>query len=270
MTDYLENLVVHVFGDSAPALARMRNTAEMAGARILTATTIAADGAFAAPAQAAALLIELECESAGEAVVTLLDYAEREAGRGGRRSVVSGPAGLLDLIAARAPHPDVTHLCDAGEEERIAAVAGVCRPEAARLHDSGRSDGASFLEPPIPEAGEAEVDAAFIRTIIRARRLRDRYFGGDLFADPAWDMLLDLMAARLEGAKVPVSSLCLAAAVPATTALRWIKLLTERGLFVRVGDPGDGRRVHIELSEATARALGAHLRHARGMLPAVV
>ena len=66
-------------------------------------------------------------------------------------------------------------------------------------------------------------------------------------------MLLDLMAARLEENRVAVSSLCIAAAVPATTALRWIKALTDRGLFVRVADPQDGRRVFIELS-ATSRA----------------
>ena len=87
------------------------------------------------------------------------------------------------------------------------------------------------------EKDEPGVDAASIRSIIRARRLRDHYFRGGLFADPAWDMLLDLMAARLEKNRVAVSSLCIAAAVPATTALRWIKALTDSGLFVRAADP---------------------------------
>ena len=68
-------------------------------------------------------------------------------------------------------------------------------------------------------------------------------------------MMLDLMAARLEGRQVAVSSLCIAAAVPATTALRWIKSLTEEGLFRRVQDPRDGRRVFIELSNEAAGAL---------------
>ncbi|MGH6633985.1 MAG: hypothetical protein ACREB0_11530 [Sphingopyxis sp.] len=36
--------------------------------------------------------------------------------------------------------------------------------------------------------------------------------------------------------------------------------MTERGLFVRVADPADGRRVFISLSEETARSLGAYLR----------
>ena len=65
---------------------------------------------------------------------------------------------------------------------------------------------------------------------------------------------------RLEKNRVAVSSLCIAAAVPATTALRWIKALTDRGLFVRAADPEDGRRVFIELSDEAARALAAYLR----------
>jgi len=36
-------------------------------------------------------------------------------------------------------------------------------------------------------------------------------------ADPAWDMLLDLTAARAESRAVSVSSLCIAAGVPTTT-----------------------------------------------------
>lgn len=95
--------------------------------------------------------------------------------------------------------------------------------------------------------------------MIRMRRLRDRFFDASLFADPAWDMLLDLMAARLEGVQVAVSSLCIAAAVPPTTALRWIKLMTDNGLFERVSDPVDGRRVFIRLSDNSAEAMTRYL-----------
>ena len=109
-----------------------------------------------------------------------------------------------------------------------------------------------------------------MRSIIRARRLRDQFFRGGLFADPAWDMLLDLFAARLEGTRVAVSSLCIAAAVPATTALRWIKALTDRGLFVRSADPQDGRRVYIALSDEVARSLTAYLRAVQRIAPAAI
>ncbi|WP_246524828.1 MarR family transcriptional regulator [Sphingobium phenoxybenzoativorans] len=100
-----------------------------------------------------------------------------------------------------------------------------------------------------------ELTAGHIRALLRTRRLRDHFLPPDMFADPAWDMLLDLMAARLSGEQVSVSSLCIAAAVPPTTALRWIRQLTDRGIFLRQADPADGRRVFIALSDDAAAAI---------------
>ncbi|MHA6768751.1 winged helix DNA-binding protein [Sphingobium ummariense] len=94
-----------------------------------------------------------------------------------------------------------------------------------------------------------------VRDLLRARRMRADFLPGDLFADPAWDMMLDLLAARLEHERVSVSSLCIAAAVPPTTALRWIRTLTEQGLVERQNDPRDGRRVFISLTEEAAHGL---------------
>jgi DNA-binding MarR family transcriptional regulator len=108
-------------------------------------------------------------------------------------------------------------------------------------------------------AAEASLDPQDIRSLIRVRRLRDRFFQEELFADPAWDILLDLMASRLEGTKVSVSSLCIAAAVPATTALRWIKSMTDDGYLERRADPTDARRVYIHLSDATAQKMAQYL-----------
>ena len=99
----------------------------------------------------------------------------------------------------------------------------------------------------------AQVDAAAmaksIRSLIRYRRARSRYFPPEIFADPAWDILLDLTAARLEGTLVPISSLCIAAGVPTTTALRWIATLVDLGLLSRRSDSADRRRVFVELTE---------------------
>ena len=99
------------------------------------------------------------------------------------------------------------------------------------------------------------LSADTVRNVIRARRLRARFFSEELFADPAWDMLLDLLQAEIAQLRVPVSSLCIAAAVPATTALRWLKTLVSQGLFVRRADPHDGRRVFVELAPEASQAL---------------
>ena len=122
-----------------------------------------------------------------------------------------------------------------------------------------RAPGRDFTQTPrsfVPEEWTRERQRAkAVRRMLRQRRMREQYFPADLFADPAWDMLLDLYAARLERQPVSVSSLCIAAAVPATTALRWIKTMTDAGLFVREADSQDGRRIFIALAEAAFDAL---------------
>ncbi len=131
----------------------------------------------------------------------------------------------------------------------LSAEAGRIAEALARLAERERRD--DVVTP---------IDAALVRRLLRSRRDRDRFFPADIFADPAWDMLLDLTAARLESKVVPVSSLCIAAAVPTTTALRWIRSLTEAGLFERRTDPSDARRTHISLSEQAAAGMIDYLR----------
>ncbi|MCD1591925.1 MarR family transcriptional regulator [Qipengyuania citrea] len=101
-------------------------------------------------------------------------------------------------------------------------------------------------------------EAAVLRRIIKARQARMRHFDADLFADPAWNILLDLAAARAERQQVSVTSLCIAAGVPATTALRWIGQMVDADLLVRVSDPHDRRRAYIALSDNTADALARY------------
>jgi DNA-binding MarR family transcriptional regulator len=137
------------------------------------------------------------------------------------------------------------------EVARISRVLAQLANEDRR--PGGVSDRAIAFSPPPVAPVERQVTAADVRKIIRGRRLRDQYFGDGLFEDPAWDMLLDLYAAELEGAQVSVSSLCIAAAVAPTTALRWIARMTEGGLFERQPDPFDRRRAFLGLS-ADARA----------------
>lgn len=91
--------------------------------------------------------------------------------------------------------------------------------------------------------------------MIAARRARGKYLPNDLFADPVWDMLLELLEAEILPRQVSISFLCRAAAVPETTALRWLKKMEERGLVVRRSDPHDLRRVFVELAPETSQAL---------------
>ncbi|MEO6153555.1 MAG: MarR family transcriptional regulator [Croceibacterium sp.] len=101
-------------------------------------------------------------------------------------------------------------------------------------------------------------DPRLVRRIIRQRQIRARFFDGELFADPAWDMLLDLTAARAEHRRVCVTSLCIASGVPPTTALRWIGQMTCAGLLERVEDESDRRRAFVALSDPAADAMARY------------
>lgn len=141
-------------------------------------------------------------------------------------------------------------------------VANSATPfDAAQSDENGRVKGVrlDFISEPMSSAHLPAIDAGEVRAMLRLRRLRNNYFSSELFADPAWDMLLDLTAAQLEGEKVAVSSLCIAAAVPPTTALRWIKTMCDAKLFERHADPLDGRRIFIGLSAGASTAMLAYL-----------
>lgn len=98
-----------------------------------------------------------------------------------------------------------------------------------------------------------------ILRMMRLRSLRDKFFAPGLFADPCWDILLDVMVHQLAGRTVSTSSVCLAAGVPMTTAMRRLQDLEETGLVRRVPDPEDGRRVLVEITEAAAGRMSRYL-----------
>ena len=194
MIEFSDKPSVLVFADGKAATARACRSAELAGCRVSAVTSIeAAIDRLARQAGVDAVLVEIE-EDGGDALDRLLDMLDEAAGKSGHGSVVSAPVHLLDLVAARAGHNRIVHLCGADEAERVAAVA--------------------------------------------------------------------LASAR--------PSLCIAAAVPPTTALRWIKMLTDVGLLVRVADPHDGRRVYIELAPQTAAGLAAYIKAAQRISPLLV
>jgi DNA-binding MarR family transcriptional regulator len=236
--------------------------------------------------QAAASAVWLELDrDCGSPMDELLARICEEVQDSRYAAVVSAKADLLDPVVARLGDAPVELIVDAEESDRVAALA-VATARAAmahRLSDIASDQNAARLRQLSDEvsriaatlarlsAGPAaaapraiepahnphfpDVSADTVRTVIRARRLRARYFAEELFADPAWDMLLDLLQAEISHLRVPVSSLCIAAAVPATTALRWLKSMVSQGLFIRRADPHDGRRVFVELAPETSHAL---------------
>ena len=152
-------------------------------------------------------------------------------------------------MSAYSPDRQAEHLLQLSNE--VSRIAGTLarlsvEPGAAESLPKEREDCPDKL---------AEVSPQQVNDVIRARRLRGRFLPEDLFADPAWDMLLCLFRAELLQHRVAVSSICSSAAVPATTALRWLNTLVERRLCVRRADPHDGRRVFVELTPDASTSL---------------
>ena len=266
------------------AMARAERSALAAGFRVGSRAPIelAADR-INQQISATALWIELDSDG-GVAMDQLLAHVSRDVTDGRYAAVVSATGDLVDPIAASLGTSGVELIVDADDAERAAALAiATTKAEMPlRVSDIASDNNAERLRQLSEEVGRiastlarlstgpgvpvrvveqpaaADViplSADTVRSVIRARRLRARYFREELFADPAWDMLLDLLQAEIAQLRVPVSSLCIAAAVPATTALRWLKTMVSEGLFVRRADPHDGRRVFVELAPEASQAL---------------
>ncbi len=237
------------------ALARLDMRAAQAGSQMVVSTSLAAlDDVFGCLDQSGAqILID---PSRGERVLAIGRALVNAAGSRVRELSEDDRLALLRLteqvaeIAQRLDRLGTTPtLTPDGEgsafrfESPKPAYQGADNDQSDRLVRAAR--------PPLP-------DPRLIRRVIRQRQLRARFFDGDLFADPAWDMLLDLTAARAEHARVSVTSLCIASGVPPTTALRWIGQMTDTGLLERVEDETDRRRAFITLTDKAADTMARY------------
>lgn len=241
-----------VGGRILAALSRLDMRVARSGARLVISTTIdALEGVFACLDQSGPRI--LVAPTRGERVVALgLELSMiarvrvREQSEGDRLTLlrlaeqVNEIARKLDALTPS--NDDASVAWQFRSPEKPFSRAGDETP-GDRLGRSAR--------PPLPEP-------RLVRQIIRQRQARARFFDGDLFADPAWDILLDLTAARAEHERVSVTSLCIASGVPATTALRWISQMTEMGILERVEDEQDKRRAFIALSDPAADAMARY------------
>jgi hypothetical protein len=273
-----------VAGSSEAAMRRASWTVEALGLRVADRVPVlAARERIERQVAATALWLEID-DDCGAAMDDLLEQVSRDAAHGRYAAVVSTTGELLDAVAAHVADDGIELVVDGDDAERAAAFAvAIARAGMPlRLSDAAADRNAARLrqlsdeisriaatlarlstgpapvevvEPVGVHADLPPLSAETVRSVIRARRLRARYFPEEMFADPAWDMLLDLLQAEIAQLRVPVSSLCIAAAVPATTALRWLKSMTSQGLFVRRADPHDGRRVFVELSPDASMAM---------------
>lgn len=87
------------------------------------------------------------------------------------------------------------------------------------------------------------------RQEFRFLQKRNSILGSDLFSDPAWDILLLLYSSLPERDFLIVREFSTMAAIPVTTALRWVAILENRGLVARRVDQNDRRAVNVSITE---------------------
>ncbi|MFN4113069.1 MAG: MarR family transcriptional regulator [Sphingomonadaceae bacterium] len=236
---------------SLAALARLDLRVARARAELVVATSAAAlDGVFACLDQSRPHILVDPVRS--ERIIALGRVMARKPQARLRDLSEEDRLSLLRLTEQVA---EIAQRLERLGEQGLGADGGAFRFESPRQGLTGDPSAERALlkrpKPPLP-------DARLVRRIIQQRQLRARFFDAELFADPAWDMLLDLTVARVERTRVSVTSLCIASGVPPTTALRWIAQMVDAGLFERQQDEIDRRRAFIALSDKAAEAMARY------------
>ena len=239
----------------APSLAMLGRLAERvmrSGARLIVATRIGAlePVMVATAAGEPVLLVEPgraeRLVAFGEALAGLAGARVRELSDEDRVAVMR----LVERVTTLAERLDGLVGDDTPSDGGAAFAFGTGAAGSGALREHKPGQGAAGM-PGLP-------DPRIVRAVIRKRQLRSRFFDDGLFADPAWDILLDLTAARAEGRRVSVTSLCIASGVPPTTALRWIAQMTAQGLLQREEDVIDRRRAFVALSDKAVEAMARY------------
>lgn len=174
-----------------------------------------------------------------------IDFLEKPISPADLRSALQRLRGLPSGTVARKVLLDkISNL--SGELQRLAHLMD----DPSRLIDSTAA--APTVEAPrtaaVGEAVTPEHLTGYIRDLLRRETKRREIGGGELFGDPAWAMLLDLLLARIENRRVSVSSACIASGAPMSTALRLVRRLVDEGVLHRLPDEMDRRRHFLAIN----------------------
>jgi hypothetical protein len=120
------------------------------------------------------------------------------------------------------------------------------------------------MEPPAelrPDSpGSFDLDRLACR-VYTARRERRRFFDEALFGEPAWDMVLMLYCADVQGETLNSAILTRAAGVPVSTAERWLRVLEQQGLVVQRAESASAQLRTVELTPSARTSVAGYLRH---------
>ncbi len=96
---------------------------------------------------------------------------------------------------------------------------------------------------------------AVAQALLAGRRSRSTLLSGLRFAEPLWDMILEMYVAAAEGKHFKVLKLCAVSGGSVTTALRYLKQLEEEGYMVRQADEYDTRSLIVVMQPSLQKAV---------------
>jgi hypothetical protein len=220
-----------IFANRAQVRQEMREDAEQAGFSVRETGSLARLLEAAAPV---AEVVLVDCPEVSERGADALARLDEHAARTGTQLVLSTSFAGLDAVYAACANSEPQILVNATRTGRVIALGMILANNsssavrelseadrltllrlteqvgmiAQRLDRFGEAGGGpqfpSLDQPLETNGGERPVRAAkpalpdprLVRRILQHRQARAKFFDGELFADPAWDMLLDLTAAR--------------------------------------------------------------------------
>lgn len=81
------------------------------------------------------------------------------------------------------------------------------------------------------------------------RKMRQKILGSQFSSDACWDLLLCLYVNWVEESRISVTDLTHETGIPSATVTRWLCALADQAMIARDGDPNDGRRTWIKLTQ---------------------
>jgi DNA-binding response OmpR family regulator len=191
----------------------------------------------------------------------LADLRRRSPRRAALQFLVVGEPERLDRVVPR-QLTEITDILTKPLERHtlLYAVQEATRRHAALLTRAGNGPGALPPRRATPPKRELPVDLQVLQWLRDLDEQRSRALGGIVKTDATWNMLAELLRARITRRRISVTSLCLASRGPVTSALRRVDQLLADGLITYMLDPKDRRRKYVELTSDGANRMQAAVR----------
>lgn len=113
--------------------------------------------------------------------------------------------------------------------------------------DSSESSSSALRGDPVSLSVRQKRELA--RSHLRSGLLRKEVLGAELSSEYCWMILMALYLSRCDASRMCVTDIVYSTGIPAATVIRWLTLLSSRGLVFRSPDRNDARRTWIVLDD---------------------